>query len=122
MEFKEQYLSYDEYKGLGGNLDQTPFNLLEFEARKIVDKNTLGKLINLKVQKQETKLCIYKLINEIERDNKSKGISSQSVGSYSVNYGTITTKDQETKYNAIVQDLLGNCFLENGIPYLYSGV
>ena len=29
MEFKGQYLTYNEYKSLGGNLNQTPFNLLE---------------------------------------------------------------------------------------------
>ena len=30
MEFNGQYLTYNEYKALGGSLDITPFNLLEF--------------------------------------------------------------------------------------------
>ena len=30
MDLKGQYLTYDEYKALGGNLDISPFLLLEF--------------------------------------------------------------------------------------------
>ena len=44
MEFSGQYLTYDEYKALGGNLDITPFNLLEYEARRIIDSRTLQRL------------------------------------------------------------------------------
>ena len=39
MEFEGQYLTYEDYKALGGTLnDQMPFNLLEFESRKQIDK------------------------------------------------------------------------------------
>ena len=48
MEFNGQYLTYDEYKALGGSLDQTPFNLLEFEAQKIIDSRTLQRLKGIK--------------------------------------------------------------------------
>ena len=48
MEFSGQYLTYDEYKELGGNLDQTPFNLLEFESRRIIDSKTQQRLKNVK--------------------------------------------------------------------------
>ena len=44
MEFKNQYLTYLEYKNLGGTLGEMPFNLLEFKARKIIDERTLGRL------------------------------------------------------------------------------
>ena len=33
MEFKGQYLTYQEFKALGGTLDEMPFNLLEYNAR-----------------------------------------------------------------------------------------
>ena len=45
MEFKGQYLTYQEYKALGGTLDEMPFNLLEFNARKKIDERTFGRLI-----------------------------------------------------------------------------
>ena len=48
MEFKGQYLSYNEYKALGGEtLDQMPFNLLEFEARRKIDSRTQNRLKNI---------------------------------------------------------------------------
>ena len=50
MEFENQYLTYEEYIELGGTLDETPFNILELEAQKNVDKYTLGRLQNLEQQ------------------------------------------------------------------------
>ena len=44
MEFEGQYLTYNEYKALGGRLDQTPFNILEFEARRKIDERTFERL------------------------------------------------------------------------------
>ena len=39
MEFNGQYLTYTEYKQLGGTIPiELPFNLLEFNARKCIDK------------------------------------------------------------------------------------
>ena len=47
MEFKGQYLTYEDYKALGGTLDLTPFNLLEFEARRRIDIKTQNRLKNI---------------------------------------------------------------------------
>ena len=55
MEFKGQYLTYKEYKALGGSLDQTPFNLLEFEARKKVDEKTQRRLLKETTIPEEVK-------------------------------------------------------------------
>ena len=43
MEISGQYLTYVEYKALGGTLTETPFKILEFEARQNVDKYTFGR-------------------------------------------------------------------------------
>ena len=40
MTFDNQYLTYDEYDELGGTLEELPFNLLEYECRKITDRKT----------------------------------------------------------------------------------
>ena len=42
MEFSNQYLTYQEYLELGGSLEETPFNILELEAQKNIDKYTFG--------------------------------------------------------------------------------
>ena len=99
MEFSGQYLTYDEYKALGGSLDQTPFNLLEYEARRIIDNRTLQRLKGINQIPQEVKMCMFSLINTINgyanKSQTSKNISSESVGSYSVSYIT-GTQIQET--------------------------
>ena len=59
MEFSGQYLTYDEYKALGGNLDITPFNLLEYEARRIIDSRTLQRLKGIEKIQQEVKMCMF---------------------------------------------------------------
>ena len=122
MEFKGQYLRFDEYKALGGNLKETPFNLLELRARKIIDKYTLGRLIELETQKDEVKGCVMALINEVYNYNMTGGKSSESVGSYSVSFNRPVTKEQKQIYSGIVEDYLVICKLKDGTPYMYVGV
>ena len=88
MEFEGQYLSYEDYKALGGTLDLMPFNLLEFEARKKIDIRTQNRLKNQKIP-QEVKLCIFKMINSINDYFINKGnVASESTDGYSVSYIT----------------------------------
>ena len=129
MEFSGQYLTYAEYKALGGTLDQLPFNLLEFNARKEIDKYTFGRLIDLDEQEEETKLCTYKLINLLESYNESlpqnKSVSSESIDGYSVTYNYLTSAAIEAKseeIKSVIKDYLFNCKLDDGTPYLYKGV
>ena len=55
MEFSGQYLTYEEYKALGGTLDLTPFNLLEFESRRLIDTRTHNRLKNVDNIPEEVK-------------------------------------------------------------------
>ena len=65
MEFSGQYLTYEEYKALGGTLDLTPFNLLEFESRRRIDTRTFNRLKGIDSDgiPQEVKICEFKMIN-----------------------------------------------------------
>lgn len=117
-----QYLTYNEYIGLGGTLEQTPFNLLEFEARKIIDTETQNRLVNLETQIEEVKRCVFALINELKNQENEKNISSESVGSYSVSYNNATSQDKMRNIHTIVFTYLVNCITPDGVPYLYRGV
>lgn len=122
MEFKGQYLTYEEYKALGGLLDQTPFNLLEFEARKEVDKYTFNRLVNLETQNQEVKLCIYSLIEQINSNKANlKGVASESTDGYSISYTSQNNAEISQKTQNIIDTYLINCKLSDGTPYLYRG-
>lgn len=122
MEIKGQYLAYQEYKGLGGTLDLTPFNLLEFEARKEVDDCTYGRLKKMDTQIEDVKLCIMALMNKIQKYNEiDNGKSSETVGSYSVTYNKPVSKEEKQERRSIINSYLSECKLEDGTPYLYRG-
>lgn len=122
MEFTGQYLTYEEYKALGGNLDQTPFNLLEYEARKEVDKYTFNRLVNLETQNQDVKLCIYALIEQINSNKANlNGVASESTDGYSISYTSQNNAEISQKTQNIIDTYLINCKLADGTPYLYRG-
>lgn len=119
-----QYLTYTEYKALGGTLDEMPFKILELEARKQVDKYTFGRLIELSTQITEVKVCIFKLIEELNGyvSEINNNIASESIDGYSISYTQNKTQViQETSKN-LIRTYLAECKLEDGTPYLYRGV
>lgn len=127
MNIKGQYLKYQEYKELGGTLELTPFNVLEFEARRRIDEVTHNRLVGGKDIPQEIKMCEFSIINKVlESYDKeiNRGKSSESVGSYSVSYNSDIKKiieDKRTEINdLILTDLYGVIY--NGEHILYCGV
>lgn len=130
MEISGQYLTYDEYKVLGGTIDQTPFNLLEFEVRRKIDKRTLGRLKN-SVIPQEVKMCMFALINNISSYSSSissnnKNIASENIDGYSVSYvtgGTIQeiVKSKNVELDDIITTYLTGVIVNNE-HIIYAGV
>ena len=127
MEFEGQYLTYQEFKALGGTLDEMPFNLLEFDARKRIDKRTFGRLVDKAQEYQEVKLCVYNMIITLNSyssyDTQNKAISSESTDGYSISYGTPQKSVVEAK-NGELEDIM-NSYLANividNVPVLYRG-
>jgi len=135
MEFSGQYLTYEDYKTLGGTLAETSFNLLEFEARRKIDERTFNRLQNAEYSDipQEVKLCEYKLINSINSYTQSTNqaasngnIKSENTDGYSVSYGTASNissiiKSQNDEFEDIIETyLLGVIF--NGEHLMYCGL
>ena len=127
MEFKNQYLSYEEYKSLGGTLGEMPFNILELKARQIINERTQNRLKNVENIPQEVKICVYDLINTMNKYNlsnnsTSSNISSENTDGYSVTYksGTEMTAEQKAQYeDVMLTDLYG--VIVNGEAILYLG-
>jgi hypothetical protein len=135
MEFSGQYLTYEEYKGLGGTLDLTPFNLLEFEARRQIDIRTFNRLKDLDSEDipQEVKICEYNLINSIstfasasESIASGGNVKSENTDGYSISYisaGEISdiVKSKNAEIDDTIRDyLLG--VIVNGEHIMYAGV
>lgn len=127
MEFEGQYLTYQEYLALGGTLDEMPFNLLEFNARKKIDERTFGRLINKGQKYQEVKLCVYNMITTLNSyssyDTQNKAISSETTDGYSISYGTpqkSTTEAKNSDLETSIDTYLANLVIDN-VPVLYRG-
>ena len=128
MEFSEQYLNYEDYKSLGGTLDIMPFNILEFESRKIIDTRTQSRLKSIDVIPQEVKMCMFAIMNAIQSfviDNKKANISSESIDGYSVTYLSPVEIQQSIKAkNDEIEDIMFSYLMDvivNSTPILYLG-
>jgi len=130
MANSEQYLTYQDYKAMGGTLDLMPFNILEYECRKKIDERTCNRLKNQEIP-VEVKMCIFRMINsmsnyESQLNTISKGVESENTDGYSVKYITgsqiqevLKSRSQELD-DLIMSYLLG--VIVNGEHILYLGV
>ena len=128
MEFNNQYLTYEEYKSLGGTLGEMPFNILELKARQVINERTQNRLKDVEKIPQEVKICVYDLINIMNKYNlsdnsTSSNISSENIDGYSVTYksGTELTEDQKKQYDDVMETDLYGVIVDN-TPILYLGV
>lgn len=128
MEFNNQYLTYEEYKSLGGTLGEMPFNILELKARQIINERTQNRLKDVEKIPQEVKICVYDLIQTINKYNNSNNstssnISSENTDGYSVTYksGTELTEEQKKQYDDVMETDLYGVIVDN-TPILYLGV
>lgn len=131
MENSEKYLTYQDYRSMGGTLDLMPFNLLEFEAKRKIDERTQNRLKNVDSLPLEVKMCMLRLITLMsnytkELEQSSKGIASENIDGYSVSYITgnqvsevIKNKNNEID-DVITTYLMG--VVVNGEHILYLGV
>ena len=135
MTFEGQYLTKQEYENLnsGSTIGDMPFNLLEFEARRLIDIKTFNRLVDGKDIPQEVKLCEYNLINSIKsyydtinEISETGNKASESTDGYSVSYITrrnlkdiIETNKEE--YNNIIDKYL-MFVVYNGEHLLYRGL
>ena len=134
MEFEGQYLTYEEYKGLGGELDLMPFNLLEFEARRRIDIRTQNRLKDVDSGDipQEVKLCEYNLINSINgfasamtTISNNGNVASFNSDGYSESYITPAKKSYDYLGRVELDDIVRTYLLEvifNEQHLMYLGV
>lgn len=134
MTFEGQYLTYQEYLDLGGSqIEELPFNLLEYEARRKIDIRTFNRLKRTNEIPQEVKLCEYNMINSINNFNNSlknttdnNGKKSENTDGYSVSYLSSNEiseviKSKNDDLNDIIDTYLREVKVDN-VFILYRGV
>ena len=120
------YLTYEEYKEIGGTLDLTAFKRNIDRACGFVDLCTKSRLQSVLEVSQRTKACLRDLVEYLE--NNMSGVKavtskSQSAGGVSESESYVTKTDDETNAEMlnIVYDYLATEKDDNGTPLMYRG-
>lgn len=122
------YLSYEEYKDMGGSLPMSSFTLLEFQSRKRIDHLTASRVSKMQVIPDSVKLCIMLLIQMEDsvgtvKQSTSPAVTSFSTDGYSETYGKAMDADTANRaMNRTVAECLSGEVDDNGTPLLYRGL
>jgi hypothetical protein len=132
------YLTFDEYQNFGGELDETTFDNLEFEAETFVDYYTFDRLHNVKTIPDGVKRCIYNIIDIANKKqqafslgqdlngNVQSAIASQSNDGVSISYNTMSAGDlfkiAENEIEMTVRRYLQSVRDDKGRRLLYRGL
>lgn len=131
------YLTYAEYTAMGGTLDETTFNDLEFEAEALVNWYTFNRLSKDTQIPSEVKRLIKYLINLIQTENagllRSQGgdnpsglIASQSNDGVSTSYAVLSASERmqalKIQEENTIKKYLQGVTNEAGRKLLYRGL
>lgn len=118
------YLTYTEYKEIGGTLEETAFNRNIDRACAIIDIRTQSRLECFEEIPQIVKVVCADLIDYISTNTVEKTVTSksQSAGgvSESESYATKTAEDYSADLDRIFEPL-AVVKTENGISITYRG-
>ena len=121
-----QYLTYEEYIGLGGILDVTAFNRNLDRACSAIDNVTHKRIECMADVPQRAKALCRDLVEYLARNDTTEiavTSRSQSAGgvSESESYATKTSDDVYGDIQNMIYDYLLNVTDDNGTPLLYRG-
>jgi hypothetical protein len=119
------YLTYTEYKEIGGTLEEAAFNRNIDRACGIIDNATHNRIECMAEVPQRAKALCRDLLEYLVENNGVKIVTSksQSAGgvSESESYATKTVDDIYGDIQNMLYDYLGNEKTDNGTPLLYRG-
>lgn len=143
------YLTFTEYQNMGGTLDETAFNDLEFDAESTVNWYTFNRLKRPEwaeaLNSEELKSCMYQLIRLKQMENemlasstggagwgigwtKEAGITQESNDGVSVRYNTMSSGELMAYFNGsktktdLINQYLGSIMNDLGRRLLYRGI
>ena len=111
-------LTYDEYKALGGGLDNTAFNIFGYEAEAKIKAETSGRV----TEAEAVKRCIARLADILKNADVSEDkTASWSNDGVSESLREVTAEDFEKKVQSIIREYLSDEVDAEGVPLLYLG-
>ena len=121
-----QYLTYGEYKDIGGTLDETAFKRNIDRACAVIDNATHNRIKCMAEVPQRAKALCRDLVEYLARYSTSDMVvssQSQSAGgvSESESYVTKTDVELQADIDNMIADYLMAETDDNGTPLLYRG-
>lgn len=134
------YLTYDEYKTMGGTLEEVPFNDFEFQAEAQINYATFSRLKTDSTVPGEVKRLTKYLIDLLEKkaaafslgkgssssSDSSAYVTSQSNDGVSVSYSGMASTDLvemcKTEVLTAIRSYLDGTTNEAGHKLLYRGL
>ena len=120
------YLTYDEYKEIGGTIEEAAFNRNIYRVSGIVNNATFGRIEGMITIPEEVKLLCRDLVEYFAANlGSSKQVSSrsQSAGGVSESESFVIRSIEERagEIDDMVKDYLMNVSDDMGTPLLYRG-
>lgn len=122
------YLTYEEYQSYGGTASETAFTMLEFRARKRIDRQTFDRVQNMSEVPEAVKLCMMSLIAidskvGVEAQVENPVVTSFNTDGYSESYGkALSAEDADNSMSASIRSMLWGERDDNDVPLLYRGL
>ena len=129
------YLTYDEYKSMGGTLEETAFVDHEREAEMTIDWETFNRLHEEEEIPQAVKTCMYMLMKLVQKkselmyanaENGEAQITSQSNDGVSISYNVLSAADVFAQNKVEISDTIKRCLFDvknsKGHRLTYRGV
>ncbi len=119
-----QYLTYEEYKGIGGTLDEAAFNRRITRVCGIVDNATHDRIEPLYGIPAPVKELCRDLVEYLAANDNAGGAvqsKSQSAGGVSESVTYASDDDIKNHIDDMIFDYLYNVRTKDGISVLYRG-
>ena len=123
-----KYLTFAEYQSYGGTASETAFLMLEFRARKRIDRQTFDRVQNMAEVPEAVKLCMMSLMTidskvGVEAQVENPVVTSFNTDGYSESYGkALSAEDADSSMSASIRSMLWGERDDNGVPLLYRGL
>lgn len=123
-----KYLTFEEYQSYGGTASETDFLMLEFRARKRIDRQTFDRVQNMATVPEAVKICMMSLMTidskvGVEAQVENPVVTSFNTDGYSESYGkALSAEDADSSMSASIRSMLWGERDDNGVPLLYRGL
>lgn len=118
-----EYLTYIDYKSMGGLLDETAFKRYAFMAQKEIDRETFNRVLNMSIIPKEIKMLIFELIQiNSAGDISEERVLSESVGSWSKSYAETDFNSLTERKLQLIHSYLSGINDDKLTPLLYRGI